>query len=52
MSELILIGGGHAHLAILRALRKETIPDEIILISPNKYQYYSGIFSGFTEGNL
>lgn len=50
MGRILLIGGGHAHLSILRALLKEAISDEVTLISSNKYQYYSGMFSGYTEG--
>ena len=45
----MLIGGGHAHLSILRSLLKESIPYKVTLISPTKYQYYSGMFSGYTE---
>ncbi|WP_020006673.1 FAD-dependent oxidoreductase [Salinicoccus albus] len=47
---LILAGGGHAHLFAVHALLKEKVDFRIILISPSRYQYYSGMFSGFTEG--
>lgn len=48
---LILAGGGHAHLHILKQLQTERLPDTTItLISPDPYQYYSGMFSGFVEG--
>ncbi|WP_034551983.1 FAD-dependent oxidoreductase [Carnobacterium funditum] len=50
MSKLVLIGGGHAHLIFLRELLTTSIPHEIVLISADPYQYYSGMFSGFTEG--
>ncbi|UJF16026.1 FAD-dependent oxidoreductase [Jeotgalibaca sp. MA1X17-3] len=50
MNKLVLIGGGHAHLIFLRELLATPIPHEIILISADPYQYYSGMFSGFTEG--
>ncbi|MBY6037599.1 FAD-dependent oxidoreductase [Fictibacillus nanhaiensis] len=51
MSHILLVGGGHAHLSILRNLLNETARDfEVTLISSSKYQYYSGMFSGFTEG--
>ncbi|XQY92958.1 NAD(P)/FAD-dependent oxidoreductase [Metabacillus sp. HB246100] len=50
MSHIVLIGGGHAHLGILRSLRKKTIIHKVTLISPSSFQYYSGMFSGFTEG--
>lgn len=48
---LLLIGGGHAHLHILKKLQSETIPDvKVTLISPSPYQYYSGMVSGYVEG--
>lgn len=51
MRKLLLVGGGHAHLNVIKALRKAPIKDvEVVLISPSQYQYYSGMFSGFTEG--
>ncbi|MET3729371.1 NADH dehydrogenase FAD-containing subunit [Fictibacillus halophilus] len=51
MTKLLLIGGGHAHLSILRSLLHEEISDlEVTLITSSKSQYYSGMFSGFTEG--
>jgi NADH dehydrogenase FAD-containing subunit len=51
LTKLLLIGGGHAHLSILRSLLHEEISDlEVTLITSSKFQYYSGMFSGFTEG--
>ncbi|MGD6831060.1 FAD-dependent oxidoreductase [Sutcliffiella halmapala] len=51
METVILVGGGHAHIQCLKQLQEESIPDtRIILVSSNNYQYYSGMFSGFTEG--
>jgi pyridine nucleotide-disulfide oxidoreductase family protein len=51
MKNVVLVGGGHAHLYCLRALMKEQINNiKIKLISPSPYQYYSGMFSGFAEG--
>lgn len=51
METVILVGGGHAHIQCLKLLQEETLPDSrFILVSSNKYQYYSGMFSGFTEG--
>lgn len=48
---LLLVGAGHAHLEVLRQLKEESMNDiDICLISPSDYQYYSGMFSGFTEG--
>lgn len=51
MRTLILVGAGHAHLHIIKNLIKEPLEGiEVILISPSRYQYYSGMFSGYTEG--
>ncbi|MGD6794696.1 hypothetical protein [Metabacillus indicus] len=52
MIQVLLIGGGHAHLSILRSIIKEEKSKKyhITMISPSRYQYYSGMFSGFTEG--
>ncbi|WP_404449043.1 FAD-dependent oxidoreductase [Sutcliffiella horikoshii] len=48
---ILLVGGGHAHLKCLLEIRKKPLPNQnILLISPNRYQYYSGMFSGYTEG--
>ncbi|TYS64631.1 pyridine nucleotide-disulfide oxidoreductase [Sutcliffiella horikoshii] len=48
---MVLVGGGHAHLKCLLDIRKKTLSKHnILLISPNRYQYYSGMFSGYTEG--
>ncbi len=51
MRTLVLVGGGHAHLHCLEQVYSD--PQEnlhVVLISPSQYQYYSGMFSGFTEG--
>lgn len=48
---LLLIGGGHAHLYILKKCQTVSWPKvDIILLCPSRYQYYSGMFSGFAEG--
>jgi pyridine nucleotide-disulfide oxidoreductase family protein len=49
---LVLVGGGHAHLSVLRALAK-TRPAglEVILITPSKYQNYSGMLPGWVAGH-
>lgn len=51
MKTIILVGGGHSHLHCLKKLI-ENQDDNVkwILISPSRYQYYSGMFSGYTEG--
>lgn len=51
MKTLVLVGGGHAHLHCLEQAKDELPQDwRILLISPSPYQYYSGMFSGYTEG--
>ncbi|MDQ0427280.1 NADH dehydrogenase FAD-containing subunit [Planomicrobium stackebrandtii] len=51
MKTLVLVGGGHAHLHCLEQLKDGLSEDwRVLLISPSPYQYYSGMFSGFTEG--
>ncbi len=48
---IVLVGGGHAHLKCILDIRKKPLSNQnIFLISPNRYQYYSGMFSGYTEG--
>lgn len=51
MKTIILVGGGHAHLHCLAKLNEE-YPENwrVVLISSSIHQYYSGMFSGFTEG--
>ena len=51
MKKLILAGGGHGHINILKELIKIPIKDfEVILITDCRKQYYSGMLSGFIEG--
>lgn len=51
MKKLVLVGGGHAHLHVLKELRHTQMPDvQVTLISADRYQYYSGMFSGYVEG--
>ncbi len=49
---LILIGGGHAHLAVLHALAARRLPDlEVILVSPAEQAIYSGMVPGWMAGH-
>jgi NADH dehydrogenase FAD-containing subunit len=51
MKKVVLIGGGHSHLYCLKKFIEESPKDiNLVLISPSPYQYYSGMFSGYTEG--
>lgn len=48
---LVLVGGGHAHLAVLRALAQA--PDatrEVVLVTPSTRQVYSGMLPGWLAG--
>jgi NADH dehydrogenase FAD-containing subunit len=48
---LLLVGGGHGHVYVLKQLQRNRWPDaEVLLLSPSRYQYYSGMFSGYVEG--
>ena len=52
MKQLLLVGGGHAHVEVLRrfALRRE--PDcSITLISPHRHTPYSGMLPGLVAGH-
>jgi NADH dehydrogenase FAD-containing subunit len=48
---LVLVGGGHAHLATLKALG-DTVSKghRVTLISPSPYHYYSGMGPGMLSG--
>lgn len=48
---LLLVGGGHAHLHILKRLQSESIRGvRVVLVSPAPFQYYSGMIAGYVEG--
>lgn len=49
---LVLIGGGHAHLSVLRALAKQRPAGlDVVLITPSKHQNYSGMLPGWVAGH-
>lgn len=49
---LVLVGGGHAHLSVLRALAKNRSPGvAVTLITPSAYQNYSGMLPGWVAGH-
>lgn len=51
MKKLILAGGGHGHINILKELIRKKISNlEISLITEEWRQYYSGMLPGFLEG--
>ena len=50
--QLLLVGGGHAHLELLQRLRRETPPGwRVTLISPHRRQIYSGMLPGWVAGH-
>ena len=50
MRRLILLGGGHAHLEVLRqAALRRLRGVELILISPSAFHHYSGMAPGFLQ---
>jgi pyridine nucleotide-disulfide oxidoreductase family protein len=49
--KLVLVGGGHGHVYVLKQLQQVQWPHvEVLLLSPSRYQFYSGMFSGYVEG--
>lgn len=52
MRRVLLLGGGHAHVHVLEALRQERMPGaEVMLVSPYPQQTYSGMVPGFIAGH-
>ena len=51
MKQLVLVGGGHAHVHVLAALAKAPFANtEVTLVSPYARQIYSGMLPGWIEG--
>lgn len=52
MKRLVLVGGGHAHLSVLRAMAQGRPKNvELTLITPSAYQNYSGMLPGWISGH-
>ncbi len=52
MKRLLLLGGGHAHLQVLKSLGETPLSDvEVTLISPYARQVYSGMLPGWVAGH-
>lgn len=47
---LILLGGGHAHIAVLRSAAQRRFDGELVLVSPNAQQLYSGMMPAQLRG--
>ena len=53
MKRLLLLGAGHAQLAVLAALARRRIPGaEVVLVSPNERFIYSGRVPGLIAGRF
>lgn len=51
MKRLLLAGGGHGHINVLKKLMQSPLQDTgILLITDFEKQYYSGMLPGFIEG--
>lgn len=52
MKHLLLLGGGHAHLEVLRQLAEAPMASaKVTLVSPNVRQVYSGMLPGWVAGH-
>ena len=52
MRSLLLLGGGHAHAALLLELIARPLADaRIVLVAPKPYQTYSGMLPGLVAGH-
>jgi selenide,water dikinase len=52
MKRLLLLGGGHSHVEVIRRLAGERLPDaEVTLVSPGRYAPYSGMLPGLIAGH-
>ncbi|OIQ98104.1 NADH oxidase [mine drainage metagenome] len=48
---LVLAGGGHAHLSVLRALARQRPDIDAVMITPSTHQTYSGMLPGWMAGH-
>lgn len=52
MKRLLLVGGGHVHTIVLRALAAAPPPDvEVVLITPSDRMVYTGMLPGWIAGH-
>ena len=51
MRRLVLLGGGHAHVEVLRELARRPVGDvACVLVTPGSRHHYSGMVPGFLRG--
>lgn len=46
---LLMVGGGHSHICLIKNIREERPDFKTILISEKRFQYYSGMASAYME---
>jgi pyridine nucleotide-disulfide oxidoreductase family protein len=52
LKRLLLAGGGHAHVFVLRELARRRVPGlEVMLVTPHERQLYSGMLPGWIAGH-
>lgn len=52
MKELLLVGGGHSHLAVLKSFGDAPVPGaSLALLSPHRHALYSGMVPGLIAGH-
>lgn len=47
---VVLLGGGHAHIEVVRRLGRLGLSAEVLLVSPSRYTPYSGMLPGYIAG--
>ena len=51
MKRIVLVGGGHAHVHLLKVAAGRRLPaTELVLVSPEPRHHYSGMVPGYLEG--
>jgi len=50
MTRLVLLGGGHSHIEVLRRWARVSAPAEVVLVNPFKSLPYTGMVPGFVAG--
>ncbi len=52
MKRLVLVGGGHSHVEVLRRFALEPVAGiELVLVSPGRFTAYSGMLPGLVAGH-